>query len=183
MDKRVTAALSGILIAVVLASGCGTKKSGGEEQPQGGKLKALGMQNGQIQPQGNMKALAYTDEHYNKIREASKAVEMKTVYVPQNGANGDKLDWVEVDSNVMILHYKKMDIIEYQKEVKPTGRVSNEQDVKLLNGDGKWYTIGKRQSLRMKLPEAYVIVSSQKGVPREELERVAESLFPVVPES
>ncbi|WP_409341603.1 hypothetical protein [Paenibacillus sp. MBLB4367] len=178
MNKQVSAALSALLVAVMLTSGCGAKKAAGEEQQNGGKMKAMGAPNGDVQPQGNVKPLSYSDKHFDKIREASKAVEMNTVYVPQNGAAGDKLDWVEVDSNVIILHYKKMDIIEYQKESKPTGRVTNEEDVKLLNGDGKWFTIGKRQSLRMKLPEAYIIVSSQKGVPREELEKVAESLQP-----
>lgn len=128
---------------------------------------------------GNVKTFSYSDKHMTKLRDAAHAIQMKTVYVPQAGPSGDKLDWVEVDNNVMILHYKKMEITEYQQEIKPFGLSKNERDIQLTNGTARWMTTGGRDRLHMKMPEGYVVLTADKDVAKEEIERTAESLVPM----
>lgn len=181
MNKSIYNAFYVLAVLCLITSACSKPAAPGKPLEEAAQLNP--QNNGQLtvqsEKQGIVKPLSYTDKHIEKVREAMKALEMKTVYVPRNGSPDDRLDWVEVDHNVLILHYKKMDITEYQKARKPTGRIKSEEEVKLLNGTGKWHTIGKRKTLSLQMPEAFIVISSPKGIPTEELERVAESLEPV----
>jgi type IV secretory pathway VirB10-like protein len=123
--------------------------------------------------------ITYADVEKEIITNTAKAANVKTVYLPQQGAVDDKMDQVgTTGEGHMVIGYYKMQVTESSKEIKPSGTVESQKAVQLKIGKANWITAAGQPTLYLKLGDTYIAISSAKAS-TDEIQAVAETLVPM----
>lgn len=153
------------------------------ETPQGQQQTETGTEQGQTaKPPAagvTLSPITYSDADQQGIKQTAKAIGVPTVYLPQQGTADDKLDQLMGAGKQLTLKFYKMNVIESAEEIKPSGNIESQNDIKLKIGRAQWITSGGKPMLHLKLEDTYIAIHSDKGVSQDELEAIAETLSPV----
>lgn len=184
-----------------IISGCGKEESAGTppqqaappaaEAPAGAAPPQTAQpgqpaQGGAAQPEKpkpaapvKLSPIPYSDADKQLIKQTAKIVEIQTVYLPQQGAQDDRMDQVgSTAEGHLEIRYVKM-LVTLSNKKFAAGQAQSEKPVQLKNGPATWVTVNGQPSLHLKQGDMYIAISSAKAVSPEEIQAIAETLAPM----
>ncbi|MEK8131301.1 hypothetical protein WMW72_25670 [Paenibacillus filicis] len=195
--RKLLLSAAAMLAAALLATACSKKApaepgnpappsaSTGDNNPQTPSGNGQSSPAGQPAPGGDaakpaepvkLVPLEFTEMYRQTLLDSAKAQGIKTVYVPKLGAQDDRISQIQGMEKAFTLQYLNMELIESSQEIKPSGQVENEKQVKLKNGNGQWVTAGGQTALYMKRGDTYLALRSLQKLTDSDIEAIADSL-------
>ncbi|WP_159881113.1 superantigen-like protein SSL4 [Paenibacillus puerhi] len=145
--------------------------------PSGGS--APGGPTGQPAEPVKLAPLELSNMYKKTVLDLAKAQGLKTVYVPKQGAQDDRVSQIQGMGDAFTIQYLNMELTQSAKELKPSGKAEAEKPAQLKIGSGKLVTEDGKPALYLKVEETYVALRSLQKLSASDLESIAESLEPL----
>ncbi|WP_284637811.1 hypothetical protein [Paenibacillus silviterrae] len=151
---------------------------GGTGTTQPGTGQAQPAQPAQPAAPVKLTPITYQDVDKQSLTEIAKLVNLKTIYLPQQGAMDDKIDQMGTtgDGHLVVTYYK-MQVTLSTKALEPEGDKGT--PVQLKNGKATWHTPNGQPTLYLKQGDTNIALSSAKGLTQADLQAIAETIAPL----